>query len=119
MTTSESAQLACALSLIEQVLARRPASQEPSATTPAQEAISICLGSAAALIDVGQALLRKQHSESIDALVLEWQALIAYTKKASRSAHQAAVILAAQDHIVSAQQGVMLSGKAGAVRETA
>ena len=118
MATSDSARLACALSLVERVLAVQPASQAPIPATPAEQAISICLSSAAALIEVGQVLLRKQHSGSIDALVLEWQALIGHTKKASRSAHQAAVLLAAQGHIVSAQQGVMLSGNAHAGRET-
>ena len=118
MATSNSARLACALSLVERVLAAQPASQAPIPATPAEQAIRICLSSAASLIEVGQVLLRKQHSGSTDALILEWQALIAHTKKASRSAHQAAVLLADQRHIVSAQQRVMGGGNARACRET-
>jgi hypothetical protein len=118
MATSDSARLACALSLVERVLAAQPASQAPSPATPAEQALRICLSSAAALIEVGQVLSRKQHSGSTDALILEWQALIAHTKQASRSAHQAAVLLADQRHIMSAQQRVILSGNAHARRET-
>lgn len=107
--------LESALNAIEQVLAHHDgaAASAPS-STPAQEAMSICLGSAAALVDVANTLLRRQHSDSSDQLAHEWQVLIAHTKMAGRTAHQAALILASQRNIVAAQQGVTLKGDGGA-----
>jgi hypothetical protein len=69
----------------------------------AQSAISICLGSAAALIDVSQALMNRSVDHSPQNLEREWQTIIAHTRIASRSAYRAALIMAAQKHVLAAQ----------------
>lgn len=69
----------------------------------AQSAINICLGSAAALIDVSQALMNRSVDRSPQTLEREWQTIIAHTKIASRSAYRAALIMAAQKHVLAAQ----------------
>ncbi len=74
-----------------------------SRVSAAQSAISICLGSAAALIDVSQALMNRSADPSPQSLEREWQAIIAHTKIASRSAYRAALIMAAQKHVLAAQ----------------
>lgn len=108
---SERALLERALIAIEEAMARAElARAEGRPATPAQEALAICLTASAALIDVGQTLLRTQHPAANE-LAAEWQGVIAHTKLASRSAHQAAVILSAQHNIVAAQQGVLLASE--------
>jgi hypothetical protein len=74
-----------------------------SRVSAAQSAIGICLGSAAALIDVSQALMNRSADPSPQSLEREWQAIIAHTKIASRSAYRAALIMAAQKHVLAAQ----------------
>ncbi|MDM0103962.1 hypothetical protein QTH97_03405 [Variovorax sp. J22R24] len=69
----------------------------------AQSAINICLSSAAALVDVSQALMSKPAARSRQDLEREWQALITHTKIASRSAYRAALIMAAQRNLLAAQ----------------
>ena len=126
---SDIALLESALSTIEQVLARADsdmqgapylgptthlpldALQQPAPvggdsrfrTSAAQSAINICLGSAAALIDVSQALMNRSVDRSPQTLEREWQTIIAHTKIASRSAYRAALIMAAQKHVLEAQ----------------
>ncbi|WP_162587025.1 hypothetical protein [Variovorax sp. RA8] len=121
--------LESALSTIEQVLARADNDMQgapylgPTANLPldvlqdsgsavsddrfrvsaAQSAINICLGSAAALIDVSQALMNRSADRSPQTLEREWQTIIAHTKIASRSAYRAALIMAAQKHVLAAQ----------------
>lgn len=121
--------LESALSTIEQVLARADSDMQgapyfgPTINLPldallasgsagvddrfrvsaAQSAINICLGSAAALIDVSQALMNRSVDRSPQTLEREWQTLIAHTKIASRSAYRAALIMAAQKHVLAAQ----------------
>jgi hypothetical protein len=121
--------LESALSTIEQVLARADNDMQgapylgPTANLPldvlqdsgsavsddrfrvsaAQSAINICLGSAAALIDVSQALMNRSVDRSPQTLEREWQTIIAHTKIASRSAYRAALIMAAQKHVLAAQ----------------
>jgi len=46
----------------------------------AQNAVNICLSSAAALVDVSQALLNRRSDRSEPELEREWQALITHTK---------------------------------------
>ena len=126
---SDIALLESALSTIEQVLARAdsdmqgapylgptthlpldalPRSDPASGdsrfrTSAAQSAINICLSSAAALIDVSQALMNRSVDRSPQTLEREWQTIIAHTKIASRSAYRAALIMAAQKHVLEAQ----------------
>ncbi len=69
----------------------------------AQSAVNVCLSAAAALVDVSQALMRAPGDRSWDQLRHEWQALITHTKIASRSAHRAALIMAAEDDPLSAR----------------
>lgn len=121
--------LESALSTIEQVLARADsdmqgapyfgptiplpleALQRPDAAagdnlfraSAAQSAINICLSSAAALIDVSQALMNRSVDRSPQTLEREWQTIVAHTKIASRSAYRAALIMAAQKHVLEAQ----------------
>jgi hypothetical protein len=126
---SDLALLESALSTIEQVLARADSDMQgapyfgPTTNLPldalpasgsagnddrfrvsaAQSAINICLGSAAALIDVSQALMNRSADRSPQTLEREWQTIIAHTKIASRSAYRAALIMAAQKHLLAAQ----------------
>ena len=72
-------------------------------TSAAQSAINLCLGSAAALIDVSQALMNRSVDRSPETLEREWQAIVAHTKIASRSAYRAALIMAAQKNVLAAQ----------------
>jgi hypothetical protein len=72
-------------------------------TSAAQSAINICLSSAAALIDVSQALMNRSVDRSPQTLEREWQTIVAHTKIASRSAYRAALIMAAQKHVLEAQ----------------
>jgi len=72
-------------------------------TSAAQSAINICLSSAAALVDVSQALMGNPKDRSRQDLEREWQALITHTKIASRSAYRAALIMAAQKNLLAAQ----------------
>lgn len=69
----------------------------------AQTAANICLSSAAALVDVSQALLNRRGARSDPELEREWQALITHTKIASRSAYRAALVMAAQKNLPQAQ----------------
>ena len=126
---SDIALLESALSTIEQVLARAdsdmqgapylgPTTHQPLdalqrsdstggdnrfRTSAAQSAINICLSSAAALIDVSQALMNRSVDRSPQTLEREWQTIVAHTKIASRSAYRAALIMAAQKHVLEAQ----------------
>ncbi|MEJ8853925.1 hypothetical protein WKW79_05065 [Variovorax robiniae] len=109
-TISERALLERALIAIEQVMARNNATGR-AADTPARQAIEMCLTSAAALVDVAQALLRDAASRSPEALASEWQTLIGHTKTASRTAHQAVLVLSAQRDLVAAQDGVRIAGE--------
>lgn len=109
---SDRALLERALIAIEQVMASRTAEADdtPSGTTPAEEAMTLCLTSAVALVDVAQTLLRDDAPvQSAEASVREWQALIGHTKAASRTAHQAVLVLSTQRHLVAAQEGITLT----------
>ncbi|MBT2325650.1 hypothetical protein J7E62_25280 [Variovorax paradoxus] len=126
--TSNIALLESALATIEQVLARADSDMQgtpyigATANVPldvlhpdsasedgrfrasaAQSAVNICLGSAAALVDVSQALMNRSVDRSPQTLEHEWQTMIAHTKIASRSAYRAALIMAAQKHVLAAQ----------------
>ncbi|RZL64663.1 MAG: hypothetical protein EOP81_07640 [Variovorax sp.] len=110
--TPDRALLERALIAIEQAMASRSAEAHGSASapTPAEEAVMLCLTSAAALVDVAQTLLRDPPpAQSAEASVREWQALIGHTKTASRTAHQAVLLLSTQRHLVAAQEGVTLT----------
>jgi hypothetical protein len=110
-TLSDRAMLERALIAIEQVMARAAATpaSEALADTPAREAIAMCLTSAAALVDVAQMLLRDEPASSAEALVSEWQALIGHTKAASRTAHQAVLVLASQRNRLAARDGITVA----------
>jgi hypothetical protein len=71
--------------------------------SPAQSAINICLSSAAALVDISQALMNRNAVRSAQELEHEWKTLIAHTKTASRAAYRAALIMATQRHVLAAQ----------------
>jgi hypothetical protein len=125
---SDTALLESALATIERVLARadsdlrgtpyfgptdnvalealelpRLAEDERFRASAAQSAVNICLGSAAALVDVSKTLMHRPANHAAPELDREWKALIAYTKMASRSAYRAALILSAQKNVLSAQ----------------
>ncbi|RZL83445.1 MAG: hypothetical protein EOP76_22140 [Variovorax sp.] len=110
-TVSERAMLERALIAIEQVMAHAhaPLPSVDAAATPAREAITMCLTSAAALVDVAQMLLGDSPARSPEALVQEWQALIGHTKAASRTAHQAVLVLSSQRNLIAAQEGITLA----------
>ena len=100
-----------ALIAIEQVMARSNAASHADvlSATPAREAITMCLTSAAALVDVAQMLLREAPAQPAEVLASEWQALIGHTKTASRTAHQAVLVLASQRNLVAAQDGITVA----------
>lgn len=123
-TSIDIALLESALATIERVLAHADSELQgtpyrgPTANVPlealrteeqqfrasaAQSAINICLSSAAALVDVSQALMSKPVDRSREELERDWQALITHTKIASRSAYRAALIMAAQKNVLAAQ----------------
>lgn len=127
-TSTEIALLESALVAIEKVLAHADCEMQgsaylgPTANLPlevlrtaaqteeqrfrasaAQTAVNICLSSAAALVDVSQALLNRRSDRSDPQLERDWQALITHTKIASRSAYRAALIMAAQRNVLQAQ----------------
>jgi len=77
--------------------------------TAAHDAATVCLSAAQGLIDVAQVLLTEPRHESPEALMAQWQTIISHTKIASRAAHQAAVQLAGESHLVTAQGGVLLT----------
>ena len=79
--------------------------------TAAHGSISLCLEAASALVDVAQTLLRQPSESSLEVLSAEWQAVIAHTKNAGRTAHQAVLLLASQQNLVAAQGGVIVSRK--------
>ena len=126
---SDLALLESALSTIERVLARADSDMQgapylgPTTNLPldlvpqpgaaesdscfrasaAQSAINLCLGAAAALIDVSQALMNRSIDRSPETLEREWQAMITHTTNASRTVYRAALIMAAQKHVLAAQ----------------
>ena len=128
-TPSDIALLESALATIEQVLARAdsdtagrtvrrahrqraargaargkpPERRAASAPAPRSPPSTSASSSAAALVDVSQALLNRSHRPLAAELEREWQALIAHTKIASRSAYRAALIMAAQKNVLAAQ----------------
>lgn len=110
-TTTDRALLERALIAIEQVMARPAVTRRTGgeAATPAAEAVAMCLTSAAALVDVAQMLLRDAPEDSQDTLAQEWQALIGHTKNASRTAHQAVLVLSTQRNLVAAQDGITVA----------
>jgi hypothetical protein len=77
----------------------------------AQSAANVCLSAAAALVDVSRTLIRARGERVPHDIDREWEAMITYTKIASRSAHRAALIMASQQgtpathHAVSADSG--------------
>lgn len=72
-------------------------------SSAAQSAVNISLSAAAALVDVSKALMSAPGDRSPDDLKREWQALVTHTQIASRCAHRAALIMAAQDDALSAR----------------
>ena len=112
-TPSDRAMLERALIAVEQVLGKQDAALGWGVPvgTPAHEAIGLCLTAASALVDVAQTLLREPTESSREVLSAEWQAVIAHTKNAGRTAHQAVLLLSAQQNLVTAQGGVIVSGR--------
>ena len=113
-TPSDRATLERALVAIEHVMGKRDAALGWGVPvgTAAHRSIGLCLEAASALVDVAQTLLREPNESSLEVLGAEWQAVIAHTKNASRTAHQAVLLLASQQNLVAAQGGVVVSGKA-------
>jgi hypothetical protein len=109
---SDRAVLERALIAIEQIMGKRdvPLGWGVPVGTPAHEATSLCLTAAAALVDVAQALLRESADASSEVLETEWQSILAHTKNAGRTAHQAVLLLSTQHHLVAAQGGILVSG---------
>jgi hypothetical protein len=77
--------------------------------TAAHQAATQCLSAAATLIDVAQALLAEPQHDTPEALTGQWQTIIAHAKNASRTAHQAALQLAGESHLVTAQGGIIIT----------
>jgi len=82
-----------------------PSDEERVRGSAAQSAISICLSSAAALVDVSQMLMASREDRSGTEIERDWQALVAHTKIASRSAFRAAQIMAAQISLMQSREG--------------
>jgi len=76
--------------------------------TAAHESATLCLSAAVTLVDVAQALLSEPQHEDQEALMGHWQTIIAHTKNAGRLAHQAALQLAGESHLVTAQGGIIV-----------
>ncbi|MGJ7494203.1 hypothetical protein ACSFA8_03930 [Variovorax sp. RT4R15] len=112
-TLSDRALLERALIAIEQVMARTGSAPDHGVGTPAGEAVAMCLTSAAALVDVAQVLLRQAPEQSPEIQSQQWQALIGHTKNASRTAHQAVLVLSSQRNLVAAQDGITLASHPG------
>lgn len=114
-TISDRALLERALIAIEQVMGKRDAALGWGVPvgTPAHEAAGLCLTAASALVDVAQTLLRQPTESSREVLSAEWQAVLAHTKNAGRTAHQAVLLLSTQQNLVAAQGGVLVSGRGG------
>jgi len=110
-TISDRALLERALIGIEQVMARLGTSEGARlpAGTPAHEATNLCLTSAMALVDVAQALLRDTVALPADGGLADWQMIIGHTKNASRTAHQAALLLAAQRNLAAARGAITVT----------
>lgn len=87
---------------LEELSLPRPTEVDRLRSSAEQSAINICLSSAAALVNVSQALMSHRHEQTADEVEREWKTLIAYTKTASRSAYRAALILAAQKSVRAA-----------------
>lgn len=90
--------LESALLAIEKVLAHADSnSQEaPYEADGSQAAANVCLSAAAALVDVSRTLINTRRRSVSQDSQREWEAMITYTKIASRSAHRAALMMAAQ-----------------------
>ena len=90
--------LESALLAIEKVLAHADSnSQEaPYEADASQAAANVCLSAAAALVDVSRTLINARRQSVSRDSEREWEAMITYTKIASRSAHRAALMMTAQ-----------------------
>jgi len=111
-THADVALLESTLAAVEQLLANADADNATKALSapadgghmsPAQSSLHICLNSAAALLDVSRSLLRAPDERAPDDLEREWQTLIVLTKSASRSVYRAALIMAAERNLHTAQ----------------
>jgi hypothetical protein len=99
------------LELLDRTL---PNDEERVRGSAAQSAISICLSSAAALVDVSQMLMAGREDRSATEIERDWHALVAHTKIASRSAYRAAQIMAAQISLMQSQRGAIAAPAAEA-----
>lgn len=90
---------------LEVVSVAEPTDDERARASAAQSAISICLSSAAALVDVSQSLMACESDQTAQEIERDWHALITHTKIASRSAYRAALIMAAQISLLQSRQG--------------
>jgi len=73
-------------------------------SSAAQSAANICLSAAAALVDVSRTLISARGERVPRDIDREWEAMITYTKIASRSAHRAALIMASQQSAPATQR---------------
>lgn len=90
-------------SLLDELSELPQSPEQEFRASAAQSAINVCLSSAAALIDVSQALMNRRTDRTPHDLEREWKTLITHTKTASRSAYRAALIMTAQKHVLAAQ----------------
>jgi hypothetical protein len=75
-------------------------------SSAAQSAANICLSAAAALVDVSRTLISARGEREPHDVERQWDAMITYTKIASRSAHRAALIMASQQSAPATQRAV-------------
>ncbi|MDM0113440.1 hypothetical protein QTI66_14875 [Variovorax sp. J22R133] len=116
MTISDRALLERALIGMEEVMARlgTPEGASLPTGTPAHGATTLCLTAAMALVDVAQALLRDPAALPADGQTADWQTIIGHTKNASRTAHQAVLLLAAQRNFSAARGAITVAADGGA-----
>jgi hypothetical protein len=77
-----------------------------NSSNAAQSAANVCLSAAAALVDVSRTLISARAERKAHDIEREWDAMITYTKIASRSAHRAALIMASQQGAPATQRAV-------------
>jgi hypothetical protein len=91
---------------LEGLNARAWAGQHRFNSSAAESAANVCLSAAAALVDVSRTLISARGERASHDIEREWEAMITYTKIASRSAHRAALIMASQQSTPATQRAV-------------
>jgi hypothetical protein len=109
---SDQALLERALLALEEALGRAESDAHRLPSSIAKQVSTTCIMAAAALVDVAQTLATATAPRPSDELERHWQSVITHTRHAGRSAHQAAMLLSTQKHIVAAQAARRVGGEA-------